>query len=86
MDLLHDADEGGRAEHHWRGALQHLDALDIVHVQRGDHRIEGAAPGHAIDDQQEGVELVQTPERGNGAGRTRVATRRRLDAWNERQG
>ncbi len=83
---LDDPDEGGGAIHHRRRAFQHLDALDVIEVEGRNHRIEGAAPGDAIDDQEEGVELVQTPEGGDSAGGSRIAARRRLDAGDEGDG
>ena len=86
VDFLHDADKGGGAIHHRRGALQHLDPLHVVHVQGGDHRVEGPAPGHAVDHQQEGVELVQAPERRHRARRPGVTPGRRLDPGNQTEG
>ena len=85
VEGLHDAHEGCGAEHHRGRALEHLDALHIVHVPGGDHRVERAAPRHAVDHQQEGVELVKAPERRHGAGRTGVAAGGRFHARDQSQ-
>ena len=80
VDHLDHADEGGRAVEHGRGALEHLDPLDVVEVEVRNGRVERAAERHAVDHQQKGVELVQPPERRNGAGRAGVAAGGRFDA------
>src|SRR5215469_4666815 len=83
MQRLDDADEGGSAEHHWRRALHDLDALDIGKIQGCDSRIECPTPGHAVDHEQEGIELVQTPECGHCARGPGIPTGGRFDARNE---
>ena len=62
VDDLDDPDEGGRAKKHRRGPLQNLDPLHVRQIEIGNRGIEGAAQGNAVDDQQEGVELMQAPE------------------------
>ena len=84
VDDLDHANERRRAIGDGCRAAHDLDALDVVQVERGDRRVECPAPRYPIDNKQKGVELVQTPERGDSAGGSCVATRRRFDAGNQR--
>jgi hypothetical protein len=77
VDHLDHAGARGCTVHHRRGALENLDALDIVKVQRRDRRVERAAPRNAVDNQQDGVELVQAQERRHGAGGAGIAAGQR---------
>jgi hypothetical protein len=82
---LDDADERRRTVHDGRRAAQHLDAVEVVHVERGERGVEGAAPGHSVDDEQERVELLEAPELGNAGGRAVVAAGGDVDAGRECQ-
>ncbi len=86
VDDLDDAHEGGGAVHHGRRPPLDLDALHVLQVQGGERRVEGAAPGHAIHHQQEGVELLQAPELGDAGGRPAVAAGDEVDACRQGQG
>jgi len=61
-DHVNHADEGSRAKHDRRRAFHDLDALDVVEIQGRNRRVERATPGHTVDHEQEGVELVQSPQ------------------------
>src|SRR6185295_9911961 len=85
VDDVDDADERGGAVHHRRRAAQDLDPLDVREVDAGEGGIEGAAPGHAVHDEEKSVELAQAPDLGHRAGGTGVASRSDRDAGGERQ-
>jgi hypothetical protein len=83
-DVNH-ADERCRAVGDRRGAAQHLDALDILEVQRGERGIERAAPRHAVHDEKKCIELTQSPKLGDGARRSGVAARCDRNAGGQRE-
>ena len=85
MNDMDDARKRRRSIHHRRRAAQDLDALDADEIERGRGRIEGAAPGHAIDDQQECIGLTQSPQRRHRPGRTSITARRAFHADDQRQ-
>jgi len=82
---LDHAHEGRRPVHDGRGSTLHLDVVDVPEVERGQGRVEGAAPRHAVHDQQERVELAEPPELGHAGGRSAVAAGRDVDARGHRQ-
>ena len=82
---VNDADEGRGAVHHRSRTAENLDAIDILHAQRGEIGVECAAPRHAINDEQKCVELAQSPYLGHAAGRTGVAAGCNRDSSDQRQ-
>src|SRR6185312_2830470 len=85
MDHLNNPDKRGRTIHHWRGAAEHLNSVDVAQVQCRQRGIESSAPWHAIDNQQKSVELFQSPEIRNGTRGSRVSSGRDLNAGCERK-
>jgi len=80
---VNDAHERGRAVRDRRRTAQDLDALDVLKIQGGQSRIERAAPGYAVDDEKERIELAEAPEFRDSARRTRVATGRNRNSGGE---
>ena len=60
--------------------------IDIPEVQCGQGRIEGAAPRDVVDDEQERIELLETPELRHGARRPGIPSRGHIDAGGQREG
>ncbi len=56
-----------------------------MHVDRLGLRIERPSPGNAVDDEEEGVDLAQSPQLRHAAGRTGIAAGHDGDSAGERQ-
>ena len=69
MHDVNDADERRRAIGDRRGSAQNFDSLDVTKIERGERRIECAAPRDVVDHEQERVELAQAPEFRDRSGR-----------------
>ena len=80
-----DTDERRRAVCHRRRTPEHFDSLDVTHIERRQVRIECAAPGDVVDDEQEGVEFAKAPELRHGAGGPRITAGGDFHTGGERQ-
>ena len=86
VDDVDDADEGGGAISHRRGAAQDLDAVHVGEIERLDGGIERATPGNAVHRQEERVELLEAPELRDRAGGPAVAARHDVDSGDQQEG
>src|SRR6185312_16623704 len=86
VDDVDDADEGGSAVLDGRGTADDLDAIHTGHVHGAEIGIEGAAHGHAIHQQEEGVELSESLELRHGCRGTIVAGRAHVYAGHHHEG
>ena len=67
MHHVNHTNEGCRTVRDRRRTAHDFNAFDVAQTERRNIRIQCAAPGYAVDDQQKRIELAETPEFGDRA-------------------